>query len=144
VFAYSPLGHRHEAEILDQWRRWRAPGLHGQPRLMTHAGPFVRGIHLTLHARLPEPLDLTHAYRQAYDGRPGVRLLDEPPQVTHAVGTNLALLHVCQPETRREVQVHVAIDNLLKGAGGQAVQAMNLALGLSEMAGLGLSRHFPC
>jgi len=144
VFAYAPLGHRHEAEILDQWRRWRAPGLLGQPRLMTHAGPFVRGIHLTLHARLCEPVDLGPVYRHAYAGRPCVRLLDEPPQVTHAVGTNLALVHVCQPETRREVQVHVAIDNLLKGAGGQAIQAMNLALGLSETAGLALSRHFPC
>ena len=52
LFAYSVLGHRHEAEILQGWREWT-----GRPdataRLMTHSGPFVRGIYLTLHALLP-------------------------------------------------------------------------------------------
>ena len=53
LFAYSVLGHRHEAEVLQSWREWM-----GRPdataRLMTHSGPFVRGIYLTLHARLPQ------------------------------------------------------------------------------------------
>ena len=52
VFAYSVLGHRHEAEVLQGWREWV-----GRPdatvRLMTHSGPFVRGIYLTLHAFVP-------------------------------------------------------------------------------------------
>jgi N-acetyl-gamma-glutamyl-phosphate reductase len=138
------MAHRHEAEVLGQWAQWRAPGQAGAPRLMTHAGPFVRGIHLTLHARLAAPADLAAVYRRAYDGRPFVHVVDDPPQVTHAVGTNLALIQVVQPEARDEVQVNVVIDNLLKGAGGQAVQAMNLALGFPETTGLMLSRFFPC
>ena len=62
VFAYSPLGHRHEAEVLQSWREWI-----GRPdaeaRLMTHSGPFVRGIYLTLHAYLPRDLRSAPATR---------------------------------------------------------------------------------
>jgi LysW-gamma-L-alpha-aminoadipyl-6-phosphate/LysW-L-glutamyl-5-phosphate reductase len=145
LFAYSMLGHRHEAEVLQSWREWI-----GRPnataRLMAHSGPFVRGIYLTLHAFLPEGTspNASDWYREAYAGRPFVRILDEPPQLTHAVGTNYALLHAMQSPDGREVQVSVAIDNLVKGAGGQAIQAMNLALGLDECAGLTAAGMFPC
>jgi N-acetyl-gamma-glutamyl-phosphate/LysW-gamma-L-alpha-aminoadipyl-6-phosphate reductase len=150
VFAYSVLGHRHEAEVLESWREWT-----GRPdasaRLMTHSGPFVRGIYLTLHARLA-PAAAAQAsgtgaagwYRQAFEGRPFVRVLDTPPELTHAVGSNYALLHAAATESGDEVQVTVAIDNLVKGAGGQAIQAMNLALGLDERAGLAAAGIFPC
>ncbi|MGN6390618.1 MAG: N-acetyl-gamma-glutamyl-phosphate reductase [Gemmatimonadales bacterium] len=151
LFAYSVLGHRHEAEVIASWREWI-----GRPdasaRLMTHSGPFVRGIYLTLHAYLERgraasdgsAAPLAQAYRDAYAGRPFVRLLDAPPELTHAVGTNYALMHVAESERGDEVQVSVAIDNLVKGAGGQAVQAMNLALGLDERAGLTATGMYPC
>lgn len=198
LFAYSVLHHRHEAEILQRWHEWT-----GRPdarvRLMTHAGPFVRGIHLTLHAELngsgppatersgfgtglepgngsgpgdgsgadhgseprrasgpgpgsepghgSEPGDGSGPrewYERAYRGRPFVRLLSAPPELTHAVGTNHALIHVATSEDGSEVQVMVAVDNLIKGAAGQAVQAMNLALGLPEEAGLRLAGAWPC
>lgn len=143
LFAYSVMGHRHEAEVLQQWRSW-----HGDdgalPRLMTHSGPFVRGIHLTLHARLQKAADVSELFKKAYEGRPFMRLLNEPPQLTHAVGTNFALIHVAQNEEKTEMQVNIAIDNLVKGAGGQAVQAMNLSLGLPETAGLLTPGFFPC
>ena len=143
LFAYSVLSHRHEAEVSSAWREWT-----GRPdanvRLMAHAGPFVRGIYLTLHAFLPAAVDVLPAYRSAYAGRPFVRLLGTPPELTHAVGTNYALLSVAQSEDQREVQVTIAIDNLIKGAGGQGVQAMNLALGLGEERGLGAVGIFPC
>jgi N-acetyl-gamma-glutamyl-phosphate reductase len=148
LFAYSVLGHRHEAEVLQAWREWV-----GRPdataRLMTHSGPFVRGIYLTLHARLPEKSAMTGAatnawYREAYAGRPFVRLLDTPPELTHAVGTNYALIYVAASEDGTELQVMVAIDNLVKGAGGQAIQAMNLALGIEEGAGLRGGAMYPC
>ncbi len=143
VFAYSVLKHRHEAEILQRWREWT-----GEPaaraRLMTHSGPFVRGIYLTLHAQLPKAVDLKSLFQQAYDDRPFVRLLDQPPELTHAVGTNYALIHAAQSTDGREVQVMVAVDNLIKGAGGQAIQAMNLALGLPEEMGLRAGAMFPC
>jgi N-acetyl-gamma-glutamyl-phosphate reductase len=151
VFAYSVLGHRHEAEIAGQWRQWT-----GRPdatvRLMTHSGPFVRGIYLSLKAERPDPQASLEAggtagrakalFEKAYAGRPFIRLLDSPPELTHAVGSNSALIHVA--EDGPDIQVSVAIDNLIKGAGGQGVQAMNLALGIPEDAGLRLGGMFPC
>ncbi len=145
VFAYSVLGHRHEAEVLQRWREWT-----GRPdataRLLTHSGPFVRGIYLTLHAiRGPSPReDVSSLFARAFAGRPFVRLQSQPPELTHAVGTNLALIHAAQSPDGSEIQVMVAMDNLIKGAGGQAVQAMNLALGLPEDAGLRFTAMFPC
>jgi N-acetyl-gamma-glutamyl-phosphate reductase len=82
--------------------------------------------------------------RQRFAGRPFVRVLDTPPELTHAVGSNLALLHAAASSDGREVQVMCVIDNLIKGAGGQALQAMNLALGLDERAGLSAPGPFPC
>lgn len=152
LFAYSVLGHRHEAEVLQSWREW-AGRADARARLMAHSGPFVRGIYLTLHAYLPRNpgrtggmagLTAKEWFRDAYAGRPFVRMLDAPPELTHAVGTNYALIHATESPDGREVQVSVAIDNLVKGAGGQAVQAMNLALGIDEGAGLTAAAAFPC
>jgi N-acetyl-gamma-glutamyl-phosphate reductase len=152
VFAYSVLGHRHEAEVLQSWREWI-----GRPdataRLMTHSGPFVRGIYLTLHAYLPPHRTIRGGapgttvagwYRDAYAHRPFVRVLDGPPELTHAVGTNYALIHAAESPDGDEIEVTVAIDNLVKGAGGQAIQAMNLALGIDERAGLMAAGIYPC
>jgi N-acetyl-gamma-glutamyl-phosphate reductase len=152
VFAYSVLGHRHEAEVLQAWREWV-----GRPdatvRLMTHSGPFVRGIYLTLHAFVPAGMAIRGGepgataagwFREAYEGRPFVRVLDAPPELTHAVGTNYALIHAVESESGEEIQVTIALDNLVKGAGGQAIQAMNLALGLDERAGLTAAGIYPC
>jgi N-acetyl-gamma-glutamyl-phosphate reductase common form len=143
LFAYSVLGHRHEAEVLLRWREWT-----GRPdataRLMTHAGPFVRGIYLTLHAWLRGSGSIAERFRLTYAGRPFVRILEQAPQLTHAVGTNYGLIHPAELADRSEVQVMVAIDNLIKGAGGQAIQAMNLALGLPETDGLLGGGMYPC
>jgi N-acetyl-gamma-glutamyl-phosphate reductase common form len=152
LFAYSTLGHRHEAEILQSWRNWVGRS-DATARLLAHSGPFVRGLYLTLHAFVPEGGSVVSAalapapvqwFREAYAGRPFVRLLDTPPELTHAVGTNYALIHAVETADGREVQVSVAIDNLVKGAGGQAIQAMNLALGIDECAGLMATGIFPC
>jgi N-acetyl-gamma-glutamyl-phosphate reductase common form len=145
LFAYSVMGHRHEGEIVEQWRGWTGGTAH-TPRLMAHAGPFVRGIYATLHATLAEPVSqeiLAKRYADAFAGRPFVTITARPPELTHAVGTNLALIHATASDDGLEVQVMVAIDNLIKGAGGQAVQAMNLALGLDETAGLRLGGMYP-
>ena len=152
VFAYSGLGHRHEAEVLQGWREWVGrPG--AEARLIAHSGPFVRGIYLTLHAFLPPGATITGGapgatvagwFREAYSGRPFVRILERPPELTHVVGTNYALIHPTESPDGREVQVSVAIENLVKGGAGQAIQAMNLALGLDECAGLTATAIFPC
>lgn len=149
LFAYSVLNHRHEAEILQRWREWRGDPA-ARARLMTHSGPFVRGIHLTLHVDLgaadgrASAIDVPALFRSAYRGRPFVRLVDQPPELTHAVGTNYAIIQAVQSADGREAQVMVVIDNLVKGAGGQALQAMNLSLGIPETAGLRFAGMFPC
>jgi [amino group carrier protein]-6-phospho-L-2-aminoadipate/5-phospho-L-glutamate reductase len=145
LFAYSVLNHRHEAEILQRWREWSGNPV-ARARFMAHSGPFVRGIYVTLHADLGErgaTVPMAQRFRAAFDGRPFVRLLEQPPELTHAVGTNYALIHVAQSADGREAQVTVAIDNLVKGAGGQAIQAMNLSLGLPEEMGLRFAGMFP-
>jgi N-acetyl-gamma-glutamyl-phosphate reductase len=141
LFAYSVLGHRHDAEATEQWRGWTGDGA-GAVRIHAHSGPFVRGIYLTLHAQ-GTGLD-AGAYARAYAGRPFVRVTSAPPELTHVVGTNHALVHAAATPDGAELQVTVAIDNLIKGAGGQAVQAMNLALGMPETAGLGQTGIYPC
>lgn len=144
VFAYGVLGHRHDAEITEQWRNWTGGGNRPAPRLVPHAGPFVRGIYLTLHARLEHGGDVAASYGSTYAGRPFVRVRTAPPELTHVVGTNDAQLYATATEDGRELQVSVAIDNLVKGAAGQAVQAMNLALGFEETAGLRFGGMYPC
>jgi N-acetyl-gamma-glutamyl-phosphate/LysW-gamma-L-alpha-aminoadipyl-6-phosphate reductase len=147
LFAYSVLSHRHEAEVIGAWRGWTGRD-EAKARLIVHAGPFVRGIHLTLHAWLgkdhPLGRGIAEAYTKAYAGRPFVRITGEPPELTHAVGTNHALIHAAASEDQTEIQVMVVLDNLIKGAGGQAIQAMNLSLGLPETAGLQSVGMFPC
>lgn len=147
LFGYSTMRHRHEAEIVASWRQWTGDSL-ARVRLLAHAGPFVRGIYLTLHAFLGDGTRVEQRsagqwYRDSYRGRPFVRILDSPPELSNVVGTNYALVHAITSPDGREIQVSVAIDNLVKGAGGQAVQAMNLALGIDECAGLRLAAPFP-
>lgn len=144
VFAYSVGGHRHEAEVQEQWRAWTGRA-GAAPRVLTHSGPFVRGIYATVHARVTDGRAgaVLEGARSFFAGRPFVRVLDAPPELTHVVGTNDALLHVAPSPAGDEVVVTVAIDNLVKGAGGQGVQAMNLALGLDETAGLDGGAPFP-
>ena len=121
-------------------------------RLLTHSGPFVRGIYLTLHAYLPPDAAIAAASR-ARCGRVVPRGLRRPAVRPRARRAARADPRGRAPTTRsstpprartaREVQVSVAIDNLVKGAGGQAMQAMNLALGLDERAGLDRRRDLP-
>jgi N-acetyl-gamma-glutamyl-phosphate reductase common form len=144
LYAYSLTGHRHEAELEERLQAWCGPGA---PRcsLLTHSAPIVRGIHATLRVRLARPLDdALEVVREAYRGRPFVHVLDRPPEVAAVVGTNHAHLGVAVRDSGLEVLVLAAIDNLVKGAAGQAVQGMNLALGLAETAGLEFPGLAPC
>ncbi len=147
LFGYSVFSHRHEGEVLEQWRQWTGHS-DARARMLTHSGPFVRGIHLTLHASLAEghalaPGQAARLVAMAFQDRPFVRVVDAPPQLTHVVGSNYVAIHPAQSDDGREVQLLVVLDNLIKGAGGQAIQAMNLALGLPETAGLTQLPVFP-
>lgn len=142
MFAYTGMGHRHEGEMLEQWRHWRADaGAHA--RLLCHSGPFVRGIHATMHVQLQHPIVDANAHvARRFAGRPFVRVLAVPPQLVQVVGSNFALLNATASDDGRELEVTCVIDNLIKGAGGQALQAMNLALGIDETTGLTAPEYF--
>jgi len=104
----------------------------------------VRGIYLTVHTRLERGAEVAASYQSIYADRPFVRMRAAPPELTHAVGTNDALIHAAASDDGTELQVSVAIDNLVKGAAGQAVQGMNLALGMPETTGLRAAAIYPC
>jgi N-acetyl-gamma-glutamyl-phosphate reductase len=143
MFAYQVMNHRHEGEVVEQWRHWRGDSS-AKVRLMTHSGPWVRGIHVTLHAHLAAGAPSVDAVTARFAQRPFVRFTAEPPQLVHVVGSNLALLHATMADDGSEIQVTCVVDNLIKGAGGQAIQGMNLALGLPETAGLLNPGPSPC
>jgi N-acetyl-gamma-glutamyl-phosphate reductase len=107
--------------------------------------PIARGIFATVMARLARriaPAELVELVRAEYAGDPTVNVLAQAEDVSlrKVVGTNQVLLGVACDDDR--VVVTAAIDNLLKGAAGQAIENMNLMLGLPRLAGLEhLARH---
>ena len=111
-----------------------------------HLVPMQRGILSTCKARLSGDHTAEHlagVLRDAYASSPFVDVIDRPPQTRWVVGSNRALLHVAVDPRTGTAVVLGAIDNLLKGAAGQAVQAANLALGLPETAGLTAAGWMP-
>lgn len=144
LFAYGTTGHRHEAEIADRLRCWDPHGAR-TCTLLPHSAPLVRGIYATLTVRAehpcPEPKGM---FEKTYADRPFVKILDRPPELASVVATNFAHLHAAARNGGRELVVYVAIDNLVKGAAGQAVQAMNIALNIDETSGLMFSGVSPC
>jgi N-acetyl-gamma-glutamyl-phosphate reductase len=139
--AYSVFGHRHEAEILATWSRAAGPAA---PRIafVPQSTPLVRGIYACCYLVYDDAApDLEGIYRRAYAASPFVRVLAEPPNVLAVRGTNNADLYVRQDGDL--AVVIAAIDNLVRGAAGQAVQCMNLAFGLPETRGLLLAAAVP-
>jgi LysW-gamma-L-alpha-aminoadipyl-6-phosphate/LysW-L-glutamyl-5-phosphate reductase len=138
VRSYAPTGHRHTAEIIQEL------GLHDVHLSMT-AVDLVRGVLATAHAFLKPGVtdkDLWRAYRAAYNNEPFVRIvkdrggLHRMPDPKILAGSNFADVGwELDPESGRCVAL-AAIDNLMKGASGSAVQAMNVMCGFDEMAGL--------
>jgi N-acetyl-gamma-glutamyl-phosphate reductase len=111
-----------------------------------HLIPMQRGLLATVTAPAgpaATPRTLREALEDAYAGRLFVGLSDVPPQTRWLVGSNRALVAAFLDEEAGMVIVQGAIDNLVKGAAGQAVQAANLMLGLAEEAGLPLAGWMP-
>ncbi|QWF71319.1 N-acetyl-gamma-glutamyl-phosphate reductase [Methylomonas paludis] len=134
--AYAVAGHRHLPEI-----RQGLANIVGQPVGLTfvpHLTPMIRGIHATLYARLSKSIDLQSLYQQRYQHEAFVDVL---PAGSHADtrnvrGSNRCQIAVHQPQGGDTVVILSVIDNLVKGASGQAVQAMNLLFDLPETVGL--------
>lgn len=132
--AYKIFAHQHEPEVRQQLDRM---GEKSRYRLITHSGPFVRGIFTTIHTKLSPDWDarrVAEALQAWADRNPFIHLVEGSPNLTPVLGTNHSLVGYSVSEG--ELILMSALDNLVKGASGQAVQAMNLALGLEETAGL--------
>lgn len=143
-FAYGSTGHRHEAEIDEQVREWTGVA-DAHVHLLPHSSPLVRGIHATVVAPLAEACgDALGPAREAFPESAFVHVLDAAPRLADVVHTNHAHVHAALRDGGRTLVVHCAIDNLVKGAAGQAVQAANLALGWDETAGLTAPGASPC
>ncbi len=134
LFAYSPLQHRHQPEMEALAAAAGAPaGFHFVPQ----AGPFARGIHATLVMRPTNGAtadDARAALTRFYAGAPFVDVLAAPPRLQEVVGTNRCRLAVAGDG--KTLVAFSAIDNLVKGAAGGAIQWMNRLLGYPETAGL--------
>ena len=135
--AYGVPGHRHLPEI-----RQGLAAMAGKPVGLTfvpHLTPLIRGIHATLYARLTDPsVDLQSLFEQTYAGESFVDVLPagSHPETRSVRGANTCRIAVHRPQGGDTVVVLSAIDNLVKGAAGQAVQNMNLMFGLPETLGI--------
>jgi N-acetyl-gamma-glutamyl-phosphate reductase common form len=134
-YGYNVLAHRHAPEIIACARA--ASGVEPQLAFVPHSGPFARGIHVTVQAKLRRALDTTAArgaLREYYVRAPFVRVAERAPHVKEVAVSNYAHLGVATDG--HTIAVMCAIDNLVKGAAGGAVQWMNRMLGFAETAGL--------
>jgi N-acetyl-gamma-glutamyl-phosphate reductase len=143
IRAYGLVGHRHISELVQELgaageRPDANPGARTVD-FIPHLVPMQRGILATSHVRPTREIgqpELMELYRTAYAGEPFVEVVDEPPSTAQVRGSNFARVHVQLVERTGRIVVVSVIDNLVKGAAGQAVQAFNLVHGLPETAGL--------
>lgn len=139
MHAYGVLGHRHLPEIcqgLDSYA-----GEKVNLTFIPHLAPMIRGIHATLYAPLKEGkngVDLQTVFEERYQHEPFVDVLPRGqfPATRNVRGVNRCQIAICYLESNNMVVVLSVIDNLVKGASGQAIQNMNIMFGLDEAEGL--------
>lgn len=139
--AYKAFAHQHEPEIL------QTLGVFGEtPELIfqTHSVPLVRGIYASIYAPLKSELSnqqLAAIFASRYDHSPFIRLTETPPNIAWVQGSNF--VDIGWATRGRHAAIFVALDNLMKGAAGQAVQNLNLMLGLADTTGLDFAGLLP-
>ncbi|MHC1579649.1 MAG: N-acetyl-gamma-glutamyl-phosphate reductase [Candidatus Alkanophagales archaeon] len=144
IIPYNVTRHRHVAEIkMELARLAGSPAATPRVSFTPHVIPCIRGILTTAHvllrddAETPTPGRLKSLYERFYEGKPFVRIFGErTPSLSYVRGTNFCDIGFWVDEDARRIVVISAIDNLVKGGAGQAVQNMNLMFGLAETAGL--------
>jgi N-acetyl-gamma-glutamyl-phosphate reductase len=145
VRAYRVAGHRHTPEIEEELSR--AAGATVRLTFTPHTVPMVRGILATCYARPTDPGRAATEYadelRRAYAGEPFVSVVDHPPDTAHVRGSNRVQVAAFFDARTRRVVVLGAIDNLVKGAAGQAVQCLNLMQSWPETTALDGAGIFP-
>ena len=134
--AYAVSGHRHSSEILE--------GLTQAGRqeigvtFVPHLTPMIRGIHATLYARLIQDVDVQQLYEKRFNEEPFVDVMPpgNTPDTRSVRGANHCRIALHRPGNGDTVVVLAVIDNLVKGAAGQAVQNMNIMFDIPETTGL--------
>lgn len=146
VAAYGLGGHRHLPEIEQTAAALSRGGSGPQVTFVPHLVPMTRGILATIYARQTGSLtaaDLQGLYRDYYADSPCVRVCATPPATKWTARTNLCLVHPTVDERTGRLLIVSCLDNLVKGAAGQAVQNANLMLGLPEETGLPVEAVWP-
>ncbi len=135
IQAYKTLVHQHLDEVSKTLSKVQ-PGLQKSAiHFVPWRGDFARGIFISTQVKVPAMLtEIKQWYKDCYIGHPFVHCSDQPIHLKQVVNTNRCLLQLEMEE--EHLVIHAAIDNLLKGAVGQAVQNMNLMFGLEETTGL--------
>lgn len=141
--AYAVPGHRHLPEIRQGLSR-----MAGSPVGLTfvpHLAPLIRGIHATLYARIKDEADFQAIFDKRYQDEPFVDVLPpgSHPDTRSVRAANICRIAVHRPQEGNVLVVLSVIDNLVKGAAGQAVQNMNIMFGLPETTGLWQLAVFP-
>ena len=134
VRAYGVTTHRHRPEI--EMGLEAVAGVPVSVQFTPHLVPMQRGILSTCSATLTRAGSIDPVLREAYGKAAFVDVIDVPPQTRWVVGSNRALIHAAEDGPTGRAIITVAIDNLVKGAAGQAIQCANIAMGLPETAGL--------
>ncbi|MBI2934108.1 MAG: N-acetyl-gamma-glutamyl-phosphate reductase [Chloroflexi bacterium] len=148
--AYALDGHRHLPEISQELQAVR-PAAPLSVTFLPHLIPMTRGILSTCYARLTARLPAGNAGKQQllelycdfYKDEPFTRVVASPPQTKYTSGSNLCLIHPTMDLRTGRLIVISVLDNLVKGAAGQAIQNMNLMLGLPETTGLEALALYP-
>ena len=137
VRAYRVGNHQHLPEIETVLERVAKARV--SVSFVPHIIPVTRGIYCTVHARLTASVateDVRDLYRSAYRGEPFVRVREGVPELAHVSHTNFCDISVTADPRSGQLVIISAIDNLVKGAAGQAIQNMNILLGIPETTGL--------
>jgi len=151
VTAYALEGHRHLPEIIQELGLLH-PGKSLSVTFVPHLIPMTRGILTSCYAPLSSGKvaagkkgeeEVRQLYLNFYKDEPFIKIVEFPPHTKHTWGSNLCLIHPTIDHRTGRLIIISCIDNLVKGAAGQAIQNMNLMLGLPEVTGLEALAIYP-
>lgn len=146
IAPYNLGSHRHLPEMVNLLGDLMPASDPPQITFVPHLVPMSRGILATCYATLQAGVtiaDLTAAYQARYAGEPFVQMIDRPPETAWVRGSNRCLIHIAGDAVPGRAIIISAIDNLMKGGAGQAIQNANLRYGLPETAGLAAGGLWP-
>ena len=134
--AYNVMGHRHQPEIAQTFSL--VSGKKVDLTFVPHLLPIIRGIHATLYAKINKETDLQKLYETRYKDEPFVDVMPagSHPETRSVKTSNMCRIAMHKPSEGSQLVILSVIDNLVKGAAGQAIQNMNLMLGLDETTAL--------